>query len=196
MPSIFHQAIAVVSMIAVVMLVWWTQGGDSIGVVHSPPQLPEENPDAYAKGVQVLSYGVDGRVKHRIDADTVLHFSQLGLIRFEQPQLQLIDERGGHWSVVAERGHTLGEPPVLRFSDNVTVRRVQGAESGNADATKLLINTESIEYKTDEQVIRGVLPVTIEHGYGVTTASAMTVTVNDKKIQLEGDVKSHYATNE
>lgn len=146
----------------------------------SPTESPAAQPETYARGVTLRTYGEDGRLLSRTDAAALRRFPGSAVAELDEPQ------RFGHegdqgWRASATAGRWLEARQVLNLEGDVILR----------------YDTEGVEFRSDtmvldlrDQTARSPTPVRAWQDAQETVADRLYVDLEREIAVLNGNVRS------
>lgn len=155
------------------------------GAVPLDRKQAPSGPELVMEGVQAHSFNDQGRLHYRLDA--------LVLSRYEEqpprtlmsvPTLELHDD-DTVWHIQSLEGLIEGDNQVIRLDGEVSAHR-QGQPP-------LALETETIQYRPEQQQLSAPGDVLIRHQGGSTRAGALEGNLGTGRLELRQNVESRYA---
>ncbi|WP_100656668.1 LPS export ABC transporter periplasmic protein LptC [Alteromonas flava] len=110
-------------------------------------------PTYQAKNLRSAIYDESGKLSHRIFAQQMEHFEQLGFVYFKQPQYTIyMEDEETPWQVTAEEG-TLYDDNRIQLERNVTIRSLSDDEFVKTIATEFLQIDLTTKIMTSDQAV-------------------------------------------
>ncbi|CAB9492800.1 LPS export ABC transporter periplasmic protein LptC [Alteromonas macleodii] len=108
-----------------------------------------------AKNLTTTLYNQDGELNHKVFAESMEHYDQLGFVLFQQPKYTLYTESASSpWVVTAEEG-TLYNNELIQLEDSVVI------ENQTSDDFVKSLSTEYIQINLDTKQMTSDQPVEI-----------------------------------
>ncbi len=164
---------------------WWLEEVDD----EQRPKSEEQrhDPDYYMENFIRTEMGETGEPKNQLRARFMQHFPDDDTVELEEPWLEFYKPGGRTWYVNAERGWvTSGFEVVLLYGE---VRIWQWNDAG---AHSVEIITRDLKVLPEEEYAETDMPTTILTPRSKTTAIGMRAKLQNSKLELLDEVKTHY----
>lgn len=178
------------SLIAILILAGLAAGAWWLADRHEPPAGGENAadggpvPDYYFKHAEITHYGPDGKPDTVLDADSVQHFPDSKITRFQH-----ITVHGGSqdhaWSVSARHANAGDDRKVMHLEGNVRLT------SGNGPQP-LIVTTERLTLYADKNFAQTDAPVVARQGSSRVDGKGLSVWLDAKRFELQSEVKGRY----
>lgn len=168
-------------------------------LVYLPSWLEEEQqplqdtqedawrPNYQARNLRSSLFDQDGRISHRIVAQSMKHYDLLGFTVFQLPEYTFYFHDGQQpWTVTAEKG-TLYENNRILLEQDVRITNLN-----NADVVQS-IRTEFIEFDLTEKTMTSDQPVEIQGLDFVINSNGFQANMETKQYELLDHVQTLYA---
>ncbi|WP_369602565.1 LPS export ABC transporter periplasmic protein LptC [Hahella sp. SMD15-11] len=163
---------------------WWLFTADPSSVIQPPVVLKDREPDAFIKDATYLTYSKTGTLSSRIQAQEAWHYPDTDEGELVQPVVEVYQTDAAPWVLKAQRGIYSASADTLRLEEDVHAVGIVG--SGHP----LQFGTESLTYLNAKRFIQTDQPVKMTSDRAETTAVGMSVSIDDKRIDLHHEVQS------
>ncbi|MCY7294822.1 LPS export ABC transporter periplasmic protein LptC [Alteromonas sp. a30] len=141
-------------------------------------------PNYLANKMLSTLYNDKGMVTHKVYAEKMEHFEELGFTLFEKPNYTIFTERTENpWSVIAEEG-TLYEDNRIQLEKNVQIKSIGEGEFVQQ------ITTSFIEINLDEKTMTSDQPVVITGQDYVIHSNGFVANMLTRKFELLDHVQT------
>ena len=114
---------------------------------------PEPNQaDYFLKGMESISTGPDGRIQHRLVAQSLIHYPDGDTTELQQPLVEIFQQDGSHWTVQAQQGHYSNDRREMWLHGEVRIHQF-------GDQDTLSLETESLRLLPDSRFAETADPV-------------------------------------
>jgi len=120
-----------------------------------------------AKNLTTTLYNQDGELNHKVFAESMEHYDQLGFVLFQQPKYTLYTENASSpWVVTADEG-TLYNNELIQLENQVNIENQTGDDFVKSISTEYIqINLETKQMTSDQPVeILGTQYVILSNGF-------------------------------
>jgi len=120
-----------------------------------------------AKNLTTTLYNQNGELNHKVFAESMEHYDQLGFVLFQQPKYTLYTENASSpWVVTADEG-TLYNNELIQLENQVNIENQTGDDFVRSISTKYIqINLETKQMTSDQPVeILGTQYVILSNGF-------------------------------
>ena len=120
-----------------------------------------------AKNLTTTLYNQDGELNHKVFAESMEHYDQLGFVLFQQPKYTLYTENASSpWVVTADEG-TLYNNELIQLENQVNIENQTGDDFVRSISTEYIqINLETKQMTSDQPVeILGTQYVILSNGF-------------------------------
>ena len=164
---------------------------DSLQHQKSNQHASEFTPDAYADTVRLIETDSHGYWKHKIDAETLIHYSSKNHTQLKKPIFTISqDTEQAPWIVHANLADSFnGDEQVILQGD---IKAEQKASDNNT-ATLILTDTITIEQKKD--LAHTTSHVQVISPESKIEADGVQIHLHDKRVKFLSHVKGHYVPN-
>ena len=141
------------------------------------PASTEYQPDFTAQVLRSVEFSVEGKIVRRIFADSMAHYSELGMTMFTNPVIILYDDNAqATWKIQAKEGDFSSED-VATLQGDVVIKNMAKNDYIN------VITTSYLQLELAKNLVRSDQLITISGDL-----------FNQTGIGLEGDLKQEYMT--
>lgn len=168
-------------------------------------ELSKKNIDNQQRGsvnflvtkMKLVINDTDGSVKAKINTDKVKHDASNNQTNLNYPQL-ILQQSDGTLIITANNGKIIHNKIKIKqmeqiiLSDNVKIEKVN---SQNRNLPFIRLETNTITYLPQQDLVTTNDKVIIKTEYSTTTANGLLFNKNTKKIQLLKNVESTYSSN-
>jgi len=142
----FYLYLAVIALIS-----WWlvrSTGLDQIGRAI----VPAHSPDYFSKGYTKWEMNELGRLKSKLLADELIHYTDDGTTHLDNPLMFFYNEKTPPWVVKSETGILSADGKDLLLNGKVTVDRAkaEGVRELKINTSNLKVNPETSHAETVE----------------------------------------------
>lgn len=174
-----------VVLLLIVLGLWMQQQEDQAG-----RQLQDDAAlvmDYSLTDFEITAMDENGRPKHRLQGDSMMHFAETDYAELVQPHLEVYRDEGGPMSLDAELAKVYqGGESVLLQGDVKILRHNQAKQSD------MEVLTRDVWFYADKEVAETSELVTIRDGIGTTTARGMKVDTRAGSVHLLTAVRGEY----
>lgn len=146
-------------------------------------------PDYYGEVLFSRRFNEVGSLEQNFSAQRSTHFPNTQNTVFDGPVIQTQDEDGSYWQVEAQQATMNDQDELLRLRRNVEIRPLK---TSNQARNNVVINTESLDYFTHQQVAQTQDPVTIQNSQTHITATGMRLDLTTQRMELHSEVSTHH----
>lgn len=141
------------------------------------PASSEYQPDFTAQELRSVEFSIEGKIIRRTFADSMAHYSELGMTMFTNPVIILYDDNAqATWKIQAEEGN-FSNDDVATLRNDVVIKNM--TKNDYID----VITTSYLQLELAESLVRSDQLITITGDL-----------FNQTGIGLEGDLKQEYMT--
>ncbi len=179
--------ISIASLFMLVLLVYmpvWMSDSDNIVNSSKDDVL---KPAYTAKNITTTLYDDEGSLNHRVFAETMEHYDQLGFVTFEKPKYTVYLEHGQTpWQVTANEG-TLYNTNLIELESAVRVRNLQENEFVRS------IETSFIKINLNDKTLYSDQPVLIRGSEFVVNSNGIKGDLSSQQYELIDHVKTTFS---
>lgn len=143
--------------------------------------------DYYGEGLLNRQFDKTGKLQQSFSAERSTHYPLTNSTVFNDPVIHVQDEENEFWQVTANEGSMNDKDNTLRLRQQVEIRPLQ---NGNKD--EVVINTESLDYFTKQQVAETDQEVTMVSPEAHITAIGMRMDMKRQRMELNAKVNTRY----
>jgi len=154
----------------------------------SNTQASDSEPDYYGEQLYSREYSEVGQLSQTLSALASQHFPLRQVTEFTAPVIESTDDSGDTWQVVAERGELIDRENVLQLRQQVEIRPLNQSD----DRKNVVIQTEALDYYTEQQLARTDLPVVVTSPDTRITAVGMTIDLKRQRMEFLSEVQTFY----
>jgi lipopolysaccharide export system protein LptC len=141
-------------------------------------------PDFEAQRLVLTQFDGQGRARHKLFADTMLHFADNDTVELSSPRLVSLLPDQPQLEVVARTGRVENAGERVHLRDNVVVTR-----AAHGGSPRLQVNTDYLLARPDYDIYETDRPVIVQRGDGRVTARGMHLDNIARTARFEGDVR-------
>ncbi|MBT3133677.1 LPS export ABC transporter periplasmic protein LptC [Alteromonas sp. ALT199] len=140
-----------------------------------------------AKNLTTTLYNQDGELNHRVFAESMEHYDQLGFVLFQQPKYTLYTENAtSPWVVTAQEG-TLYNNELIQLENNVVI------ENQTSDDFVKSLSTEYIQINLDTKQMTSDQPVEILGTQYLILSNGFNANLRTQEYELLDHVQTTYS---
>lgn len=151
------------------------------------PKHGDEEADYYGSNITFKQFDASGRLQQSLTSLNSEHFPQIGLSKFMQPMAQATNNEGEIWQIESDTGEIKDSENLVTFIDNVIVQPLNPKPGQN-----LRIETQRLDYQTQEQLATTNLAVKITGDHTIITGTGMSFWVPNETLKLQQQVNTLY----
>lgn len=176
-----------VAIIAVMS--WWLVKLTGLDEVRAP--VPAHSPDYFSTGYTKWEMNEAGKLKNKLLADKMTHYSDDGTTHLDKPVMFFHKEKTPPWVIKAETGILSADGQDLLLTGKVNVERAKGE-----GVNPLIINTSNVRVKPETSYAETDEWAELINPPNVTTGTGMKLVFsNPITIELLANVRGKYETN-
>ena len=140
-----------------------------------------------AKNLTTTLYNQDGELNHKVFAESMEHYDQLGFVLFQQPKYTLYTESAtSPWVVTAQEG-TLYNNELIQLEDSVVI------ENKTSDDFVKSLSTEYIQINLDTKQMTSDQPVEILGTQYLILSNGFNANLRTQEYELLDHVQTTYS---
>jgi lipopolysaccharide export system protein LptC len=170
------------ALILALLAFWLNQVSDPATYVDDGGFAHE--PDYIVERFNALEFDLQGKPRHRLTAERMIHYMDDDTTVLEQPQFTSL-ESAVPVEVRSNRAQLSGDGKHVHFLERVRVVRAAG--DGQAPVT---LDTEYLHVTPDQRIMQSNQLVTLRQGTTVLTANALLIDDANKLLTLSGRVRA------
>ncbi len=170
------------ALILALLAFWLNQVSDQTTYVDDGGFAHE--PDYMVERFNALEFDLQGRPRHRLAAERMIHYMDDDTTVLEQPHFTSLDS-AVPVEVTSKRAQMSGDGKHVHFLEQVHVVR-----AGQEGAANVTLDTEYLHVTPDERIMRSNQFVTLRQGASVLTANSLLIDDTNKLLTLSGGVKA------
>ena len=178
-------SISALFILAMLMYIptWMEEQPETLGSSENDALKP-----AYkAKNLTTTLYNQDGELNHKVFAESMEHYDQLGFVLFQQPKYTLYTESASSpWVVTAEEG-TLYNNELIQLEDSVVI------ENQTTDDFVKSLSTEYIQINLDTKQMTSDQPVEILGTQYLILSNGFNANLRTQEYELLDHVQTTYS---
>lgn len=178
-------SISALFILAMLMYIptWMEEQPETLGSSENDALKP-----AYkAKNLTTTLYNQDGELNHKVFAESMEHYDQLGFVLFQQPKYTLYTESASSpWVVTAEEG-TLYNNELIQLEDSVVI------ENQTSDDFVKSLSTEYIQINLDTKQMTSDQPVEILGTQYLILSNGFNANLRTQEYELLDHVQTTYS---
>ena len=156
-------------------------------VEQSKQELDALKPAYKAKNLTTTLYNQDGQLNHKVFAQSMEHYDQLGFVLFQKPRYTLYtDNASSPWVVTAQEG-ALYRNELIQLENNVVI------ENQTADDFVKSITTEYIQINLDTKQMTSDQMVEILGTQYVIQSNGFNANLRTQEYELIDHVQTTYS---
>lgn len=164
-------------------------------------------PDLFMEGAEISQFDPAGVLRHRIRADTIVHYPDAAHTLLSEPALTLYRPGDAPWEITAHDGRIIGgdalldgsafgdaesttasTPEQVQLENSVVLRRQRGTRGF------VELRTDRLTLHPEREYAETDAPVIIDTDTGRTTATGMTADLASGRIELDAEPGSRVRT--
>lgn len=185
--------IGLLVVLALALLSWWLLRQER--TQEAGPQAEAHRVDYSMRDFEMTVMDDGGRPSQRIQAVSMVHYSDDGSSELQQPQLLLYGAAGAaagarageHWSVRAERARLYPGGVEMVLEGRVLMQRLDAAGK-----VTLELETRDLKVNTGQQRAESGERVEIRERHGVTRAQGLKIDLRAGQVELLAAVRGEY----
>ncbi|WP_334019159.1 LPS export ABC transporter periplasmic protein LptC [Alteromonas sp. S015] len=140
-----------------------------------------------ARNLTTTLYNQDGELNHKVFAESMEHYDQLGFVLFQQPKYTLYTENASSpWVVTAKEG-TLYNNELIQLENSVVI------ENQTADDFVKSLSTEYIQINLDTKQMTSDQPVEILGTQYLILSNGFNANLRTQEYELLDHVQTTYS---
>lgn len=176
-------------LIALALLSWWLVQNSGI-IEPNKVVATGTNPDYFSKDYIKWEMDETGKLKSKLVAEEMTHYSDYWATHTKKPVIQFINEKTPPWIVGAETGIMSKDGKQLQLNGKVTVNRDQGEK-----VRRLIINTSNVMVNPETSYAETKDWAELISPPNITTGTGMKMTFKEPiHLELLSKVKGKYET--
>lgn len=173
-------------LILLLNLPFWDDQGETTKLSEN---VSSWQPNYQANQMLSTLYNKQGTITHKVYAEKMEHFEELGFTLFEKPQYTIYTERTETpWQVIAQEG-TLYEDNRIQLEKNVQIMSIDDAEFVQE------VKTSFIEINLDDKIMKSDQPVIITGPDYVIHSNGFVANMLTRKFELLDHVQTVFKPN-
>ncbi|MDY6977509.1 MAG: LPS export ABC transporter periplasmic protein LptC [Pseudomonadota bacterium] len=140
-----------------------------------------------AKNLTTTLYNQDGELNHKVFAESMEHYDQLGFVLFQQPKYTLYTESATSPWVVTAREGTLYNNELIQLEDSVVI------ENKTSDDFVKSLTTEYIQINLDTKQMTSDQPVEILGTQYLILSNGFNANLRTQEYELLDHVQTTYS---
>ena len=140
-----------------------------------------------AKNLTTTLYNQDGELNHKVFAESMEHYDQLGFVLFQQPKYTLYTESATSPWVVTAREGTLYNNELIQLEDSVVI------ENKTSDDFVKSLSTEYIQINLDTKQMTSDQPVEILGTQYLILSNGFNANLRTQEYELLDHVQTTYS---
>jgi lipopolysaccharide export system protein LptC len=155
-----------------------------------PSAVPTHSPDFFSTGYIKNEMDESGRLKNKLIADRMTHYSDDGTTHLENPLMYFYNEPTPPWMVRSEKGVMSADGKNLILNGKVSVVREQ-----SEGVKPVTINTSNVRVKPETSYAETDEWAELISAANRTTGIGMKLVFSEPvRVELMANVKGHYET--
>lgn len=155
-----------------------------IGAAH------EHSPDYFSNGYLKWEMGPDGKVKNKLTADKMTHYSGNGATHLDNPVMIFLNKKTPPWVIKSKSGILSADGKVLQLRGKVSVERDEAP-----GVKQVIINTSNVKVNPETSYAETKEWAELISPPNRTTGTGMKLVFSEPiHLQLLGNVKGKYET--
>jgi len=174
--------------IIIAVMSWWLVKLTGLDELRAP--APPHSPDYFSTGYTKWEMNEAGKLKNKLLADKMTHYSDDGTTHLEKPVMSFHKEKTPPWVVKSETGVLSADGKDLLLTGKVHVERAKGE-----GVNQLIINTSNVRVKPETSYAETDEWAELISPSNVTTGTGMKLVFsNPINIKLLANVRGKYET--
>ena len=162
----------------------WLLADDPLASAPPAPSLAQE-PDVLLEEADILEFGEDGALRYSVRSNKAAWFRQGGDMELTAPHIEVPDDQGVPWRVVAERGDVQGGGERTSMQVDLAGKVVLRREDADAFVQ---VATEELKLHPDERRAATERPVSITTERSRIEAGGLDADLAAGTLRLHGGV--------
>jgi lipopolysaccharide export system protein LptC len=177
-------------LVVIALISGWLVKLTGLDVVFYSPVPPAHSPDYFSTGYTKWEMNELGRLKNKLLADKMIHYSDDGTTHMLNPVMFFHNEKTPPWVVNSETGILSGDGKDLLLNGKVTIdrKKAEGVTPLTINTSELKVKPETSYAETDEWA-ELISPPNTTTGTGMKMTFAQPI-----HLQLLANVKGKYET--
>lgn len=152
---------------------------DDAGFNHEPDYIVEH--------FKVRTFDVDGKPRHHLTAERMIHYMDDDTSELDKPVFNLTTANHAPIEVSANRGLIFGDRDSVHFLGDARAMR-----SATPAQSAFTLNGEHLRVVPDAGILDSAKPVTLRQGKSVIHAGGLYVDERNQRLELSGGVRGLY----
>ena len=152
---------------------------DNAGFTHDPDYIVED--------FVAQAFDTEGRPRHRLIAQRMIHFMDDDTSELDLPQFRMTTAGRAPVDVTARRGLMFGDRDSVHFLGDV--RAIRGATPKQA---AFILTGEHLRVVPDAGILESDKPITLRQDKSVIHAGGLYADEHNKRLELTGGVRGFY----
>jgi len=178
--------LGLLAVLGLAVLSWWWQQ-QQIEIGRQPGESDGQLVDYSLKGFDVTAMDDTGKPRHRLNAETLIHFAEADYAEIKAPHLEMYGRDGKTVRLNADMALVYQGGDQVLFSGAVQIKQLD-----EQDQQTLEVLTRDVWFYADQELAETSEKVTLKDAIGVTTAEGLKVDMKAGKLQLLAAVRGRY----